>query len=296
MKQTWARRTLAGLAVLAGLEWVTSAFVYRDRIAAADWPPLAQRLQDEPTDAVRLATDWLGPRARMEVPALARASAAAPADLHGVETLAVVGLGSTRWSDELDRQLEGRPRPHLRSETAVGPFNLAQYVFPAPQTTLADWVRTPPSLSTPQGTCSGRTHWKCKEGSVRLQYVEVDYRPRRCFSAALDDGVPLRFTQAAMPLGTTLRGHIGVTDFNARLRSDAPIRVEATIDGVRVARFVVTDEEGWRPFEIATSSGTADVEFTLLDTVRGTWDRAGLQSRGARSICFELRSIAEGGE
>ncbi|MCR9165784.1 MAG: hypothetical protein ACE37F_07880 [Nannocystaceae bacterium] len=293
MKTRWARRTLAGLAALGAIELFVSAFVYRDAIDDADWDTLAAHLEADDADAIRLATGWLGPRARMEVPALAAPSSAAGPDLHGIETLTVVGLGEA-WSDALDRELEGSLRPGRVSVDDVGPFTVARYRFEHAPRTLHDWTERPPSLRTPQGSCRGKGRgWACKEGNVSVAFAEVDYVPRRCLTTALSDNTPLTLESKNMELGTSLRGHLGITDFNGRLRSDAPVRVQTWIDDVLVGTFTVTDAQGWRTFVVRTEPGLHDVRVAITDTVRGTWGRAGLDPRGARKVCFELRALGE---
>lgn len=293
MSKTWARPALGGLAALACLELVLGGLSYRDAITEADWDALAESVADEDTDATRLATTWLGPRARMEVPSLAASASAAAPDLHGLETLTVVGLGES-WSDALDQELEGQRRPSRLSVQSIGPFELAHYRFDNAPSTLRSWVEDPPSLSTPQGNCRHKgSSWACKEGSVRVAFAEVDYTPRRCFQFALSDNTPLTF-EDTLPLGTTLRGHVGVTDFNSRLRSDAPIRVRTFIDDVAVGNFAVTDAQGWRPFSVKTEPGEHNVRIELTDTVRGTWGREGHNPGGRRKVCFELRVLGGG--
>jgi len=294
MKTSTARRLLLGLGALAGLELVVAAAAYRDAIDEPDWTALSEAVADREGDAIRLATGWLGPRARMEIPQLADPRAAAAPDLHGIEDLTVVGLGD-QWSDALDRELEGRRRPDRVSTRDVGPFTLTRYRFRGAPTTLRDWVAEPPSLSTPRGPCRPRGGgWACSEGPVAVEFAEVEYTPRRCFTMALSDGTPLSFEAPAATLGTSLRGHVGVTDFNARLRSDAPVRLEAFVDEVAIGSFTTTDAQGWRPFEIATEPGEHDVRIVLTDAVRGTWDRRGHAPGGNRKVCFELR-VLDGG-
>ena len=291
MSKVWARRVLAGLAALAGLELVVGALAYRDVIDDPDWDVLSQAMVDEQADGVRLATAWLGPRARLEVPALADPRAAAAPDLHGLQTLLVVGLGDT-WSDALDRELEGASRPNLESTKDLGPFTVSRYRFEGAPSTLADWTLQPPALSTPSGACRAKgTGWSCQEGNVSIAFAEVEYTPRRCFTFALTDGTPLAFEASALELGTALRGHVGVTDFNGRLRSDAAIRVQTFIDGAEIGTLTVTDAQGWRPFVVHTEPGPHDVRVVLTDTVQGTWGREGHDPRGARAVCFELRAL-----
>jgi len=293
VSHTWARPVLGGLAALASLELVLGALSYRDAITDPDWDALAESIADDDADTTRLATTWLGPRARMEVPGLAAAHSAAAPDLHGLETLTVVGLGES-WSDALERELEGRRRPSRLSVHSLGPFEVGRYRFDDAPATLRSWIADPPKLSTPQGNCQRKgSSWACKEGSISVAFAEVDYTPRRCFQFALPDNTPLTF-QDTLPLGTTLRGHIGVTDFNSRLRSDAPIRVRTFIDDVAVGSFAVTDAQGWRPFSVKTEPGEHDVRIELTDTVRGTWGRAGHNPGGRRKLCFELRVLGGG--
>lgn len=290
MSKTWARRALAGLAVLAGLELVLAGFSYRDAIDDADWQALAEVLANDDADAVRLATGWLGPRARMEVPALASADAAAGPDLHGIETLTVVGLGES-WSDALDRELEGDLRPGRTDMVDVGPFTVAHYRFRDAPHTVRSWLTDPPNIDTPQGRCRRRgERWTCKEGAVQVAFAEVEYTPRRCFAFAMPDGVPLSFEAPAMELGTSLRGHVGVTDFNGRLRSDAAVRVQTFVDDQLVGTFTVSDAQGWHPFAVSTEPGPHDVRVVLTDTVQGTWGRGGHSPKG-RDVCFELRAL-----
>jgi hypothetical protein len=227
----------------------------------------------------------------MEVSALATPASAAGPDLHGIETLTVVGLGDA-WSDTLDRELEGSLRPGRVSLEDIGPFTIARYRFEGAPSTLRDWTETPPTLRTAQGSCRAKGRgWACKEGNVSLAFAEVDYTPRRCFTTALSDNTSLSFEAEGMELGTSLRGHVGVADFNGRLRSDAPIRVQTWIDDTLVGSFTATDAQGWRPFVVHTTPGPHDVRVVLTDTVRGTWGRTGHDARGARKVCFELRAL-----
>jgi hypothetical protein len=276
------------LAALAGFELILGGLSYRDTIADADWQALAESVAEQDADATRLATSWLGPRARMEIPRLAEPRSAAAPDLHGIETLTVVGWGES-WSDALDQELEGKRRPSRLSVQSLGPFEIGAYRFDDAPSTLRSWIDEHPSLSTPQGTCRRKgSSWACKEGSVSVAFAEVDYTPRRCFQFALSDNTPLTFEDTLL-LGTSLRGHVGVTDFNARLRSDAPIRVRTFVDDVAVGSFTVTDAQGWRPFSVKTQPGEHRLRIELTDTVRGTWDRG-----GHRKVCFELRVLGGG--
>ena len=124
--------------------------------------------------------------------------------------------------------------------------------------------------------------------------AEVDYRPRRCLELELRDGATVSLRYPAMPTGDVLRGHLAVDDFNARLRSDAPVRLRVSVDGQRMAQWLVSDEQGWWPFAVATEPGTHEVELELSAAVRGTWQRGGYEEGRVHAPCVELRSLQEG--
>ena len=294
MSPKQARVVVGAIAIVAALEWSASARVYRDRIGDADWAALREAVAALPEgDAVALGTPWLGPRARMEIPALARVGSAARADLHGVQTLHVVGLGDA-WSAELDDDLGGLARPEPQHTLDVGPFTITSYALPGKRV-LADWGDVPLQVSIDAGRCrgGGGQAFRCADGNVTVQLAEIDYRPRFCLSFAVGDGVPVRVRQERMPLGSELRGHLGFHDYNGRLRNDTPARVVVRIDDSVVARFVVSDEEDWRAFAIPTAAGSADVEVEVTVGVLGTWGRNGIDAQYPRRACLELRSLQE---
>jgi hypothetical protein len=293
-----ARLVIGAIAVVAAIEWMASARVYRDRIDDADWAAAREAVAAIPeTDAVVLATPWLGPRARMEIPALAERDAVARPDLHGVTRLHVLGLDDA-WSAELDDDLDGLVRPEPRQAIDVGPFTLTTYALPGARV-LADWADTaaPMQVRTPSGACRGGrgAAFRCSEGTVTRELAEIDYRPRACLSVALGDGISARIRQDRMPLGDTLRGHLGFHDYNGRIRNDTPARVVVRIDDAVVARFLVADTEGWRAFVVPTTPGTADVEVEVTVGVQPTWGKNGIDNSYPRHACLELRSLQEAG-
>ncbi|MCA9694747.1 MAG: hypothetical protein KC636_34525 [Myxococcales bacterium] len=288
---------LAGILAVAAIEWFAAARAYRSKISDDDWAALAEVVAALPADEpVLLATPWLGPRARMELPALASWTSAAPPDLHGVARFHVLGLGDA-WHEALDGELDGLPAPTHLGETRAGPLALHHYAQAATGQVLEDMVDAGARLQVQdqRGRCSGRGPWRCKGGALAVEALEIDYRPRRCLAARLDDGgrVTVRLRDAR--LGAELRGHLGFSDFNARLRSDAPVALAITIDGALAGRFVFTDSQGWAGFRVATTPGVHDVEVELVTTVSGTWQGVRYQGRREHVPCFELRALAEAG-
>ncbi|MCA9710199.1 MAG: hypothetical protein KDK70_30445, partial [Myxococcales bacterium] len=204
-------------------------------------------------------------------------------------------LAGQAWSDSLQRDLEDLPPPTLEGERALGGLALYTYAQPAAGSVRADFVRDEARLSvqTEGGPCRGRDARRCAEGRVDVAVAEIDYRPRRCLKAQVDDGVTVALRYPAMPTGQALRGHVGVDGFNARLRSDGPLRLEVWVDDQLRARWLYADAQGWWPFMVATEPGSHDVELRLTPAVRGTWQRKGYDPGQAHALCVELRSLEE---
>jgi len=292
-----ARIALAMVAAIALLEWIVSAVVYRQALTPEDWSAASIALAELPPDEpVWLGTPWLAPRARLHLPRLARWDSVAPPDLRNAPRFHVLGLGNDDWSPPLAADLEDLPAPTLLTTRELGGLTLFTYEQPAARTKLADFVADAEQLvvETKAGSCRGRDRKTCEEGRVGVTIVEVGYRPRRCLKLEFSDGATLRMRYPQMPTGQLLRGHVGVDDFNTRLRSDSPLRVRVLIDGRRVAQWLVSDEQGWWPFAVATSLGTHDVELELSPAVRGTWQRRGYEPGRIHAPCIELRSLGEG--
>lgn len=294
------RRARVVLGVVLGValvEGIVSAVVYRPTIQPDDWAAASVALDELPDhEPVRLGTPWLGPRARLHLPRLARWDAVAPADLRGAPRFHVLGLADDAWSSALQDDLEDMPMPTLAAQRALGSLTLYTYQVPATRAPLADFVLDAARLDvkTGAGPCRGRGARRCEDGRVDVAVVEVDHRPRRCLKLALDDGSTARLRYRAMPTGNVLRGHLGVHDFNARLRSDAPLRIEVWIDDEPRARWLYTDAQGWWPFAVPTEPGPHDVELRLTPAVRGTWQRSGYEAGRGHEPCVELRSLQEG--
>jgi hypothetical protein len=293
--KTWPRLGLVLLGVVAIAEWAMAVASYRTRVTSQDFDAVHRAL--DPTQPAWLSTPWLGPRARMTVPALARLDSVARPDLRGVPSFATVGLGD-RWSPELTADLEDLPMPRVVEQHTFGPLVLTTYAQPAAGTRLDDLLADPGRLrvAADDEMCKGqRRRWRCNLGAVELRTAEVDFRPRRCLSVVADDGVPVRIVVPKMVLGDTLRGHVGFHGFNARLRSDAVSEVTVSIDEVVAARWLVSDEEGWRPFAVRTPAGPHDVAIEIVSAARGTWGGDGYDPSRTHEPCIELRSFTDGG-
>lgn len=293
-----ARIGLGTVAAVALAEWIASAVVYRPAVQPRDWEAAASAVAELPTDEpVWLGTPWLGPRARMHLPRLARWDAVAPPDLRGAPRFHVLGRDGEAWAPTLQADHEDLPPPILVETRSLGALALHTYEQPGAGVRVASFVDDVRALTvqSEHGPCkAGAGGWRCEEGRVEVAVVEVDQRPRRCLRLELSDGVTARLRHPAMTTGDVLRGHVGFHDFNARLRSDAPVRVRVLVDGQRVAQWLVSDAQGWWPFAVRTEPGTHAVELELRAAVRGTWQRGGYDSGQTHAPCVELRALQEG--
>jgi hypothetical protein len=293
-----ARIALGTVAAVALVEWIASAVVYRPALQPHDWEAAASALAELPADEpVWLGTPWLGPRARLHLPRLARWDGVAPPDLRDAPRFHVLGQGGDAWAPTLEADGEDMPAPTRVETRSLGALSLHTYEQPAAGVRVASFVEEASALrvETDRGACKGGGgSWRCEEGRVELVPIEVDHRPRRCLKLEAADGAAVRLRHPAMATGDVLRGHVGVHDFNARLRSDAPVRVRVSIDGRRVAQWLVSDAQGWWPFAVRTEPGTHAVELEVSAAVRGTWQRGGYEAGQAHAPCVELRALQEG--
>lgn len=287
-----AALVLLAISATAALELVAAALAYRTSVDADDWEAAAAAIAALPPDEpVLLAEDWLGPRARMQLPALA--TWLGLPDLHGAPRVHVLALGDP-WPDALREDL-GELRPEPLGEQRLGALTLHHAALPGSGRTLWD-LRDDPSLTLrdERGACRlSRGTWSCKQGRAALEYAEVGYRARRCLTLAAPDGTTLELARADAPLGTRLRGHLGLADFNARLRSDAPVLVELAVDGVVRGRWALTDAQGWAAFEVPTTPGTGDVRLRVTTLLGGSFTGPGYDPDATRTACVELRALAE---
>lgn len=282
---------LGAVGLVAAVEWLAAAAAYRPAISDADWDAAAAALAALPPDEpVILADDWLGPSARARLPALARAVGLP--DLHGAPRLHVLALADWRTRAVEDDLAGLAPRPTGADD--LGAFTLHHVALPGAGSVLWD-MTVDPSLAArdDRGPCRrSRETWSCRQGRAGIRFAEVAYRPRRCLALELEDGATLELSARAA-LGARLRGHLGLSDFNGRLRSDAPVLVELAVDGRTRARWLLSDLQGWAAFEVPTSPGPAALTVRVTSLLAGTFTPAGYDPEARRVPCLELRALAE---
>jgi hypothetical protein len=291
----WARRGVVAIVALATIESIAAAMAARDPGEAA-WPELSAAVEDrDDWDPVIVAQDWLGPVARMHVPSAAALAAVARPDLHGIPRFHVIG-----WGDEgeaaITRDREGLPMPQLEQQRSFGPLVWTTWTSPAAGTLVEDLTAESSVMrvASDAGNCRGRGSFRCDEGTIEPRIAEIDYRPRRCLALAVADGATLTMTWPSARLGDTLRGHIGMADYNARLRDDGPVLLVVRVGGDEVLRKTITDAQGWTAFAIPTTPEVIGVEVVITTALSGTFGAEGYDPTPSRLTCFELRTLAGG--
>ncbi len=293
MTRRAARVVLGLLALVAAAEWAAAAAAYRTSIPPSLWADLRARTAALPDgEPLLLADAWLGPRARHELPALRGWASVAPPDLHGLRRFHVLAERDP-WTRELRDDLGDASFPTATATLDLGALALHTFEVADAPTLTESWIDAAPRLEVrdPEGRCRRSADaWACKRGQVRLTTAEIGYRPRRGLCLDLDDGAPVTLTLDA-DLGDHLRGHLGFADFNARLRSDAPLLLTLRVDGRPLPSLVVTDTQGWRAFEAPTEPGRHRVEVELRPVTTGTWGDAGYRPQPRHLACLELRAF-----
>ncbi|MFO7562787.1 MAG: hypothetical protein R6X02_09115 [Enhygromyxa sp.] len=282
------------LCALALVETIGAFLAYRERVVEQDWQAIDQLLAGHEGEPLIVASEWLGPSARMHLGRARSWDSVAFPDLRGYPRFWLLSHAAERpWTGPLRAELEQLPRPQLLAVHRVGELMLHEYQqeVGALRFSLLDAIE---SVSTARGRCSGAgAEYRCKEGRVGVRVLEVDYRPRRCLALELDDGVMATIDLGERELGDRIYGHVGFGDFNARLRSDPSARVELRINDVIAGRWVFSDDQGWAAFALATVPGRHRVELRIGTTVGGTWQRGKHESSPTNSLCVELRGFDE---
>lgn len=291
-RPAWSRLALLGIVGLASIESIAAALAARDPGIVA-WPKIAAAIEArDDADPVFVAQDWLGPVARMHVPEIAYLPSVARPDLHAVGRFHVIG-----WADDGDamiaRDLEGLPAPTLEATKTFGPLVWTTYAAPAAGTLVEDLTAESSTMHviTDAGNCRGRGSFRCNEGTVEPRIAEIDYRPRKCLGLEVQDGTTVRLVWPSARLGDTLRGHVGLSDYNARLRNDAPVRVVVRVGGTEMLRATVTDLQGWWPLVVPTTPGVASVEIEVTAGLSGTFGAQQYDPAPTRITCLEIRTI-----
>lgn len=282
---------------LAMVETIAAFLAYRERITDDDWREVTDlldehRLEGEP---LFVASEWLSPRARMELPDVGRPEWLGAPDLRGLGHYWLLTEAHERpFAGPIRAELEDLERPELLAVHRAGGLSLHEFVAADAAKITFSLLETTPELSTSMGKCSGGgAAWRCKDARIARRLLEVAHRPRYCLAIDVDDGTALTLDLGEVELGDHLRGHVGFADFNARLRSDATATIEAVIDEHVAGRWLFNDDQGWAGFALSTEPGVHHLALRVSSTVAGTWQSDGHRTGPNDTICFEARGLLE---
>lgn len=242
--RAWAAVFAAAVAA-AGLYGLVFQATLPGRLpSSTDWKAVAAILARDarPGDAVALAPPWaerarevlperIPSRPEAVLPILASPSySEADEDLSGIRRVWLISLpGAPGGVGAIPGQLAARSAP-VEATVPVGRLSLTRYDLRAPEIPL----------------------WSIGD-LLASETREVGQLPRTCAVARFPgpDPKPALMRFPALPLGSALRGRIGLVGDVSGSRASASIRVN--VDGVEMARLEATGAPAWRRFEIDTS-------------------------------------------
>lgn len=193
------------------------------------------------------------------------------------------------------------PDAKLRETIQHGTLVARKWVQPQTFVTLAglgrsSFVLTKLEARVDQGSCNIKTRSPLKiqcpdQSTFTWEIAEINYRPRLCLAYRSNQlgPVTLSFKLAAPQAVERIQGHVGFSDFNARLRSDAALQVRLRADDIELLNRPFTDAEGWAPFAVQLPKDAQDsptFHLTLLSNANQTRSK-GLHRRVIP--CIELR-------
>lgn len=291
---------------VGALELVASAAAYRATISETDLQDLAKAVTELPLGALRLGTPWLRPRVLQYVNTEHALGLVAPDESGLAKVWVIVAEGQTPTELAL-------PKTPTRVQ-AFGGLELLEYELDLPLLRVdlleSDALKVSAD-GRPCRTKRGKTarakdgqtrsararRWDCRPGELRTDIVEVAYSPRRCLAGDALAGRLIRLELPKVDEPGLLRAHLGFGDFNARLRSDGQIAIRVMEGDQTRASFLVSDDQGWHPFEVELAGG-APLSIELEPSDSGTYGADGqARPRPPHTFCFEARvldSVSEG--
>jgi hypothetical protein len=261
-----------GVPVVALLELGAHLFCSRRAPGVEDWNVIMEpvRALKRPGDVLFVAPEWAEPLARhalgdgsWPLSELARmddggAARAIEVSMLGASDSRLVGWRVTH------EEAHGpfRLRVHVNPQYARSLFSVVEAtgrgepeVFRRFEGTRSDcrWnVRAKPSTGGLHGDVAfPRQRYLCGKREVEFVGVTViddqDYRPRQCVWAHPPEAGDLWLRFGEVPLGSELVGYAGFSYFQARA-SDAPVLLEAFIDGAKLGEHSARGRAGWSRF------------------------------------------------
>jgi hypothetical protein len=292
--QRWA---FLALPLVGLLELTAHAIQTRSVASGDDWVTARAYVaaQAKPADLVAFAPRWADPIGREHFgPGLATIEREARPD-------------ETRFPRALEVSIRGAHLPafdgwHRANEQRFGSVTVTTWENPAPAQVIDDLV----SLVDPQHLRVSRGDADCNfvhgspqsgnlgfgptvpgdrfvcpsNGFVGVSVVaDLDYVPHRCIFAPPPGNAPLHLRFADVRFGHTLHGHHALYVEAERDRKGAPVTISFRTGGSSLGSVIHRDGEGWKPFELDTSS---------LDGQKGELDVEIASPGGDRRLyCFE---------
>jgi hypothetical protein len=259
-----------------------------------DWRAAAALVARDarPGDAVALQPHW-AERARelfpASLPVLAFPRYAAE-DLLGVRRVWLVSAPAaprlrTGVEDDLTARAAGLAGPER-----LGALEVTRLDLRAPSVPVAF---LPDRLATAVVAVAGRACaldaggvFRCREApgaAVTRAVREVDFLPRPCLVVTPAGPAALAVTFPAVPLGRTLRGHLGVVG-DAALEGEDPVRLVVAVDGRPVGAVEAPPgEPGWFAFEADTSREAGRAHEVALTVESAAGER--------RPVCVDAYAL-----
>lgn len=291
------------IALLALSVWETSKSfaLTQSRINQADIQAMQRSLRQvqRPILAHRA---WLEPSLRSWFPASAQPSVFANPAPHELEEFWSIGHRSD------PEGLTHAPNAQLQTTITHGALVARQWVQPRVPITVASLGPNAMALTNlharvDQGPCKiiskSPLEIQCPDqSSLTWEIGEINYKARSCLAYRTSQLGPLTlsFKLAKPNAPQRLVGHVGFSDFNARLRSDAALQVSVHAGTDQLFDRPFSDAQGWTPFaapllELADPSPTYHITLLLNAT------HAKSKNLHRRVIpCIELRFQRHGAE
>jgi hypothetical protein len=292
--QRWA---FAVIPVVGLLELAAHAIQTHSVAPSRDWDAARTYVasQAKPEDLVAFAPRWADPIGREHFgPGLATIEREARPD-------------ETRFPRALEVSIRGAHLPAFAgwrraSEQTFGSVAVTTWENPAPAQVIDDLV----SLVDPQHLRVSRGDSDCNfvhgtaqsgnlgfgptvpgdrfvcpgNGFVGASVVaDLEYVPHRCIFAPPPGNAPLRLRFTDVRFGHTLHGHHALYVEAERDKKGAPVTIRFTAGGSTLGTVVHRDGEGWKPFELDTSSLAGQTSELVAEITSPGGDR--------RLYCFE---------
>lgn len=284
----------AALLLLSGWETSKSIALTESRIEPSDVREMRQMLSEVQVP-VLAHRDWLEPQLRRWFPQAAKPSAFARPDADELAEFWTLGHRSDPPTQTIARNAQ------LKAQVQHGELVARNWM--QPQTFVSLAKLGPSSLGiqdlhvrVDQGSCKIETKDPLKvrcpdQSSLTWEVSEVSYRARACLALRSPQlgPVTLSFKLSEPRALHRIQGHVGYSDFNARLRSDAALQVLLRADHQELLRQTFSDAQGWAEFSVAIPEPfELDPTFHLTLLVNASQAR----STGLRRPvipCIELR-------